>query len=142
MRAALARACVATVGLALAMTLAAPAAMAASPSTSGGSATPAASPAASPATPGSSADLWNQANVATTQGRSIAAGAKGGARDLATARSQLQANVRLLREIIRRVESALSPASDGASAEILDPQARIHEQLLNETRFSNRRPET
>jgi hypothetical protein len=132
MRAALARACVATVGLALAMTLAAPAAMAASPSTSGGSATPAASPAASPATPGSSADLWNQANVATTQGRSIAAGAKGGARDLATARSQLQANVRLLREIIRRVESALSPASDGASAEILDPQARIHEQLLNE----------
>jgi hypothetical protein len=129
---ALARVCSVTVALGLAVLLAAPAALADSPSTNPGSGVPAASPPPSPATPGTAADLWNQASLATTQGRSIAAGARDGALALKTGRSQLGANVRLLRAIIRQVESALSSAPDQASADILDPDGRIHQELQNE----------
>jgi hypothetical protein len=57
-----------------------------------------------PAPPGSVSDLWKQASLVTAQGPSIAAAAKAGAREVATARSDIAASVRRLRAIIRALE--------------------------------------
>jgi hypothetical protein len=86
------------------------------------------------AIPPSAADLWKQAHSATREGRPIALAAKQAAHDLATARSQLRANVRLLQTTARSIDSALASASASlqAPAAVLDPSGSIRKGLSAE----------